>query len=479
MKLLAMDLGASSGRAMQGDLRGEALSLSEVHRFTNEPIEKDGHKHWDLDRLHRELLTALNHADPDVESVGIDTWGVDYGYVGPDGEVIGLPFAYRDERTVPRVDAVHERIPFDRLYAITGIQFMRINTVYQVADDAANRPDVLDAAERLLMMPELLSYLLTGEYAAEYSIASTSALLDARARAWSDEVLDAVGVPRRLFCGVSPPGAFRAELRPELGRRAALICPGCHDTASAVAACPLQGPDAMYISSGTWSLVGMELPEPILTDAARNANFTNEGGVAGTVRFLKNVMGLWIIQACRRRWAEAGTELGFGDICDRAEAAPPFAALIDPNAERFLAPQDMVAEVGAECERTGQPAPEGVGSTARCVFESLALAYRECLETLRELTGRRIDRIHVVGGGVQNALLCQMTANACGVPVSAGPVEATAVGNLLVQALALGAVADLPAARAIVRRTFPVEEYSPEDPAAWAAARERYRALDE
>ena len=284
-------------------------------------------------------------------------------------------------------------------------------------------------------------------------------------------------MPRRLFTDVSQPGEFRAELRPELGRRAVLICPGCHDTASAVAACPMEGAGAMYISSGTWSLAGMELDEPILTDKAREFNFTNEGGVGNTVRFLKNVMGLWLIQECRRIWAEGGSELSFGEICDEAEKAAPFAALVDANAERFLAPKDMPAELRAECERTGQPVPEGVGPTARCVFESLAMAYRDCLDQLRELTGEKIDRIHIVGGGVQNKLLCQMTADACGVPVYGGPVEATAVGNLLVQAISLGAVSDLAAARGIVRANFPLDEYVPQEQADWAAARARYRAL--
>jgi len=477
MKLLAIDIGASSGRGILGELDNGRLTLSEVHRFENHPVEVDGHKHWDIDGLRGELLTALKHADPDIESVGIDTWGVDYGYVSKDGEVIGLPFAYRDDRTIPMVDEVHGRIPFERLYEITGIQFMRLNTIYQMADDVKNRPGVVADADRVLMMPELLSFLLTGKHAAEYSIASTSALLDARERTWSDEVLEAVGMPRSLFTDISPPGGFSAGLLPETGRTATVICPGCHDTASAVAATPLAGDGAMYISSGTWSLAGMELAEPILTPEARTANFTNEGGVAGTIRFLKNVMGLWIIQECQRLWSEAGNGLGFGDICDAADTAPPFVALVNANAERFLAPKDMLAEIRAECERTGQPAPQGVGPTARCVFESLAMAYRECLEQLRRLTGQSIDRIHIVGGGVQNKLLCQMTADACAVPVLAGPVEATAIGNLLVQAIALGAVSDLAAARHIVRTTFPLDEYTPQDQAAWARAWKRYQDL--
>ncbi|MFO7898794.1 MAG: rhamnulokinase family protein [Planctomycetota bacterium] len=481
MKLLAIDVGASSGRAMLGDLHDGTLTLTDLHRFDNAPVEKDGHKHWGVTELGSQVYIALTKAGADVRSVGIDTWGVDYGYLGKVGQLVALPFAYRDERTQGVPERVHRTVPFERIYEITGIQYMPINTIYQMADDAASRPEVLRRADRMLMMPELLSHLLTGEYAAEYSIASTSALVDARARTWSDELIAELGLPRRLFGDLSRPGEFRAPVQPEVRRqtrcRADVILPGCHDTASAVAATPLPDSGAMYISSGTWSLAGMELEAPLINERARENNFTNEGGVAGTIRLLKNVMGLWLVQELRRLWAEDGDRLSFAEICDRAEQATPFAALIDPNRERFLAPDDMRAEIRDECARTGQPAPDGVGPLARTVFESLALAYRECLDQLRELTGEEIDRVHVVGGGVQNELLCQMTANACGVPVYAGPVEATAIGNLLVQAIALGELADLAAARQIVRTAFPPREYAPQETDAWLAARERYTAL--
>ncbi len=476
MKLLAIDLGASSGRAILGELNGKKLSLTEVHRFANEMIERGGHKHWDVHRLRREMLTALRKTGPGVESVGIDTWGVDYGYV-KGGEVIGLPFAYRDGRTQAVIGAVHDRFGgHEGLYRINGLQFLPFNTIYQMAEDAASRPEVF-AADRMLMMPELLGFFLTGKFAAEYSIASTSGLLDARTRTWSDELRDALRLPRRLFSPVSQPGGFRADLLPETGLRAKLILPGCHDTASAVAATPMTGDDAMYISSGTWSLAGVELDEPVLTDAARRVNFTNEGGVGGKIRFLKNVMGLWLVQELQRLWAAEGRRLGFGEICAEAEKAPPFRSLINPNLPRFLAPKDMRAEIQEECRRTGQPVPEGVGPLARCVFEGLALAYRECLDQVQALTGRTIRRVHIVGGGVQNRLLCRMTADACGVPVAAGPVEATALGNLLVQAIALGAVGDIEAARGIVRSAFPLDEYTPGDRSEWESALARWRAL--
>jgi rhamnulokinase len=481
MKLLAIDIGASSGRGIVGELNGEKLTLSEVHRFENHPVDIDGHKHWDLARLRGELLACLSQA-PDAVSVGIDTWGVDYGYIGPDGEPIGTPFAYRDDRTIPMVDAVHGRIPFKRLYEITGIQFMRLNTIYQLADDVAHRSDLLERAERMLFMPDLLSYLLTGSPVTEYSIASTSELLDCRARDWSSEILEVLGYPRSLLGEVTPPGAHRAALRPDVaaqtGCHATVISPGGHDTASAVVAAPLAGDDAMYISSGTWSLAGMELDEPILTPEAREANFTNEGGVGGRIRFLKNVMGLWLIQELQRLWAAEENALTFAEICEEAEKAPAFVSLFDANHESLLAPEDMRSAIQALCRTTGEPVPEGVGPLARSVFESLALAYRQCLEQIQRLTGRVVDRIHVVGGGVQNKLLCRMTADACGVPVYGGPVEATAIGNLLVQAIALDAVPDIASARQIVRANFPLEEYAPQDQAAWGRAWERLKAVN-
>ena len=481
MKLLAIDCGASSGRGILGELAGDKLSLKEVHRFKNEMLDKDGRKHWDIGRLHKETLAALQKAGPEAESVGIDTWGVDYGYVDKAGHVMGLPFAYRDARTGPMVDYVHSVVGQDKLYGINGLQVMPFNTIYQMADDVKSRPETMREAERMQFIPDLLGYLLTGQFTAEYSIASTSGLIDARTRKWSDELLDRLKIPRHLFTEISQPGGFQAALRPEVakqtGSKAVLTLAAGHDTASAVAATPLESKNAMYISSGTWSLVGMELDQPVLDRRAQEATFTNEGGVNNTIRFLKNVMGLWLIQELQRIWAGRGTELGFGEICDEAKKAPAFAAVVDPNKQRFFAPKDMQQEFEEECRRTGQPVPKGVGPLARCVFESLALAYRQCRETLERVTGRKIDRVHVVGGGVQNTLLCQMTADACGVPVHAGPVEATAIGNILVQAIGRGAVKDLAHARRIVKAAFPLDTYAPQDQSAWAKAWERYQKL--
>ena len=483
MKLLAIDLGASSGRAILGDLSGDRMSLKEVHRFKNEMVEKDGHKYWDIERLRGELLTSLKNAGREAESVGIDTWGVDYAYIGKDGSVMGMPFAYRDDRTLPMVDAVHDRIGKKKLYGINGLQVMTFNTIYQMAEDVKSRPEVMAEADRMQFMPDLLGYLLTGEYTAEYSIASTSGLIDARTRKWSCELTDALGMPRRLFGEISPPGGFSAPLRKDVakatGSHAKLTLAAGHDTASAVAATPMEGPGAMYISSGTWSLAGVELDQPVLTDLAQEYSFTNEGGVDNKIRFLKNVMGLWLIQELQRVWAKEGNKLGFGEICDEAKKAPAFASLVNPNLQRFFAPQDMRHEIEEECKRTGEPVPKGVGPLARCVFESLAMAYRLCLERIQELTGTKIGRIHIVGGGVQNKLLCQMAADACGMPVHAGPVEATAIGNLLVQAVAHGALADIGQGRRMIRSAFPLEEYRPEGQSGWHKAWERYRNLPE
>jgi rhamnulokinase len=483
MKLLAIDIGASSGRAILGELGDGSLAMTEVHRFENRMVERGEHKHWDAGELHGHVLASLEKADPAVESVGIDTWGVDYGYLDAGGDLLADPFAYRDERTLAVVDDVHERVGGrERLYGINGLQYLSFNTIYQIAEDAASRPELVERAARVQMMPELLSQQLTGACAAEYSIASTSGLIDATTRTWSDDLLRTLGIPRELFTDpVSRPGEAHAPLRAEIASKtdcqAEVILPGCHDTASAVAACPISGENAMYISSGTWSLAGVELDEPVLTPEAMAANFTNEGGVEGTIRFLKNVMGLWLVQELRRGWAEAGAELEFGAICDRAAEAPAFASLFDPNQQRFLAPKDMLAEVRAECGRTGQPSPDGVGAVARAVFESLAMAYRQCIEQIQDLTGRTVACVNIVGGGVQNRLLCQMTADACGVPVVAGPVEATAIGNLLVQAIARGAVSDIAAARQLVRDTAELVTYEPQSRDEWEAAWERWKGL--
>ncbi len=481
MKLLAIDIGASGGRAVLGDFSTPQLRLSEVYRFPNSFVEVRGHKHWDILRLLRETKECLRRAGPDVVSMGIDTWGVDYGYVGADGDLMGLPFAYRDARTANAIERVHEKIPVSKLYSITGIQHLPFNTIYQIADDVAARPWLVERSHKLLMMPELLSYLLTGECVAEYTNASTTALLDASKRCWSDEVLETIGFPGDRLARIVQPGEVQVplarEIAQETGSQTRLVYPACHDTGSAVAAVPAQGEDWVYISSGTWSLMGMELPTPILTEEASAHNFTNEGGVAGTIRFLSNVMGLWIIQELRRGWVREDRDLGFSIICGKAEAAPAFGSLINPDHPSFMAPDDMGEAIANFCQHTGQPVPEGVGPLARCVFESLALAYARVLGQLRDVTGRTVERLYVVGGGSQNALLCQMTADACQLPLSAGPAEATALGNLLMQAIVQGDLSNMLQGRRLIAFSFPPVEYFPAQAERWEETTDRFERL--
>jgi len=483
MKLLAIDLGASGGKAVLGEFSGERLAMTELRRFPNGMVDVHGHKHWPVLRLLAEVKECLRAAGPDLAGAGLDTWGVDYGYVGRDGDLLGLPFAYRDGRTAAAVERVHRSIPPGRLYAINGLQFLPFNTLYQVADDLEARPWLVERADRLLLMPDLLGFLLTRRAVAEYTMASTTGMLDARARQWSGEVLAGLGFPAERLPELAAPGTARARLTPEVARetasRAQIVFPAGHDTASAVAAVPGAGDDWAFLSSGTWFLVGAELPAPILSEAARSMNFTNEGGVAGTIRFLKNVTGLWLLEELRRGWSRAGRELDWAAIALESARAPALVSLVNPDDPGLAAPADMAGAIRDFCRRTGQPVPEGVGPLARCVFESLALACRRVLGQLAELTGRTIRRLHAVGGGSRNELLCAMLAEAAGVPVLAGPAEATAAGNLLVQAMSHGLVKDLAEGRRLVAASAPMREYLPagSGAAAWDEAAGRFERL--
>ncbi len=482
-KLLAIDIGASGGKAVLGEFSGTRLETRELRRFPNGMVDLHGHKHWPVLRLFEEVKECLRAAGPDLAGAAIDTWGVDYGYVSADGDLLGAPFAYRDGRTVAAVERVHAALPHEKLYGANGLQFMPFNTVYQVADDLASRPWLVERADRLLLMPDLLAWMLTGRAAAEYTIASTTGLLDARSRAWSTDILNAVGFPAERLPEVSEPGKLRAKLSAGVGRetgsRAEIVWPAGHDTGSAVAAVPASGDDWAFLSSGTWFLVGAEVPSPILSAEARARNFTNEGGVSGTVRFLKNVTGLWILEELRRGWSRSGQELDWTTIALESQRAPAFAALINPDDPAFAAPADMAATIRDFCRRTGQAAPEGVGAMARCVFESLALACRRTLGHLGTLSGKTIRKLHVVGGGCRNELLCAMVAGACRLPVHAGPAEATAAGNLLVQAMGLGLVKDLAEGRRLVAASTRMREHLPTqaDAGAWDEAAGRFERL--
>ncbi len=451
----AVDLGAASGRVMVGRLAGDRLDLTEVHRFPNTPVALPDGLHWDIVGLYREVLTGLGRAGG-VVSAGIDSWAVDYGLLDGAGALLGLPYHYRDSRT----GAVR---PVDD-YATTGIQHLPFNTVYQLLAEPADR---LGAARRLLMIPDLLGYWLTGQTGAERTNASTTALYDAVGKDWAWPLIDRLGLPRGLFPPLRDPGTC-------LGRVPALDLPlvavASHDTASAVVAVPAAGPDFAYVSCGTWSLVGVELDAPVLTEASRRANFTNEAGVDGTVRYLRNVMGLWLLQECQRAWGDPDT----GALLAAAAAAPPFSALVDPDDPGFLPPGDMPARIEAYCRRTDQKPPADRAALVRTIMESLALGHRAAIRDAARLADRSVNVVHLVGGGARNPLLCQLTADATGLPVLAGPVEATALGNVLVQARADGGPADLPAMRALVAAGHPVVRYEPQgDPAAWdrAAAR--------
>ena len=443
----AVDLGASSGRVMVGSFGPGELTLTEARRFPNEPVRAGGTLYWDILSLYRGVLAGLAAAGP-VASIGIDSWAVDYGFVDATGALLGNPVHYRDGRTDGVPERLAELIGDEKLYEITGLQRLPFNTIYQLA--AARGTPQYEAASRLLLIPDLLAYWLTGEMGAEYTNASTTELLDVRTGDWSPALIGELGLRPSLFPPVRQPGAVIGD-----HRGTPVIAVGSHDTASAVVGVPAAGEHFAYISCGTWSLVGLELPGPVLTAESRAANFTNEGGVDGTIRFLRNVMGLWPLQECMREW-------GSPDISALLAAASrekPFAAVVDLDDPVFLPPGGMAQRLA---EAAGLPADASPAVLTRCIVDSLALAHRRAVQQAQELSGRHVDAVHIVGGGARNELLCQLTADACGLPVLAGPVEATALGNLLIQARAAGVLdGDLAALRSVLRETQQVVRYEP------------------
>lgn len=485
------DLGASSGRLLLGRFDGERLEVEEIHRFENEPVQIAATLYWDFPRLYLEILHGLRRAfslcagrgDSPPRSLGIVTWGVDFGLLDRNGALLSLPVHYRDRRVEGMDREVHARVSPERLYAITGLQHLPFNTLFQVMALRRRAPWTLDSAAALLFIPDLLHFCLTGERLTEYTIASTSQLLDVRARVWSEELLEALEFPREVFQPLLAPGTRLGPLRPEAREQAGgaleVIAAATHDTASAVAAAPAAASPFAFLSSGTWSLLGAELPEPDLSASARAANFTNEGGAGGAIRFLKNIMGLWPLQELRREWEREGRALSWEALAREAGAAPPPGSWVDPDDPRFLAPGPMAARVRAALAETGQPAPESGGVMARLLLESLALKCAQVFERLETVTARRFEALHIVGGGVRNALLCQWTADALGRPVLAGPEEATALGNLLIQLLAAGKIASLAEGRALIARSFPPVVYEPraQEGARWREARERFDRL--
>jgi rhamnulokinase len=476
----AVDVGASSGRVMVGRVTSEELRLEEVSRFANGPVRVGATLHWDVLAIYRGVLDGLRAAGRKagrVDGVGIDTWAVDYGLLDATGALLGNPVHYRDARTNGVLEKVLADVPAEELYAVTGIQFLPFNTVYQLVA-AAGTPQ-LAAAQRLLLVPDLLAHWLTGAEVAELTNASTTQLLDVARRDWSAELLARLGIERRLFPSVVEPGQRVGELQPQVLEETGLPGPvpvvavGSHDTASAVVGVPAASDRFAYISCGTWSLVGVELPEPVLSEASRRANFTNELGVDGTVRYLRNVMGLWLVQESLRAWGASSEDLP--RLLAEAANVEPFAAVVDPDDPRFLPPGDIPRRIRDLCRETGQRPPETPAEVLRCIVDSLALAHRRAVREAQQLSGHEVDVVHVVGGGARNAVLCQLTADACGLPVVAGPVEATALGNVLVQARALGVLsgglADL---RTLLTRTQDLVTYSPRGSTAdWDAAERR------
>ncbi|WP_022917099.1 rhamnulokinase [Ruania albidiflava] len=464
----AVDLGATSGRVIRAEVRAGGVDLQEVHRFANEPIEDGGTLRWQVIALWQEVLVGLRAAGADgvLDGIGIDSWAVDYGLLDSAGRLLADPVAYRDERTADVIEQVHTRISPEDLYAISGMQHLPFNTIYQLA--AEQRGPLWDRAARALLLPDLLGYWLTGVQVSELTNASTTALLDQRSRTWSSQLLSAVGVPGDLLAPVVEPGTLLGHLTEEVQTSTGLgsvpvYTVGSHDTASAVLSVPAEREDFAYISSGTWSLVGVELTEPVLTEDSRTANFTNELGVDGTVRYLRNVMGLWVLSECQRTWADQGHPVELAELLAEAEALPARRTLLDVDHADFLPPGDMPARLRAHARAARQPEPTSPAEHARCIIDSLALAYRRAIDDAARLSGRQVAVVHVVGGGSQNSLLCQATADATGLPVLAGPVEGTALGNALVQARAAGVLSgDRTALRAVAARTADVRTYQPD-----------------
>jgi rhamnulokinase len=486
---LAVDLGAESGRVVAGLFDGTRVRLEEIHRFPNGAVHVAGTLRWDVLRLWSEIQAGLGKAaqsfGKDAHSVGVDTWGVDYVLLARGGEMLGQPYHYRDPRTAGVMDSIFSRVPRKEIFAATGLQFMPINTLYQLIAMQQTNPVLLAQAERFLMMADLFHWLLCGSQVVEFTNATTSQCLDATTGTWAWDLLRKFDLPTGMFPDVVAPGTKLGKLRGDVAERCRLsrldvVAPATHDTGSAVAAAPTEKTGTAnwaYISSGTWSLMGLELPQAILTPRALALNVTNEGGIDGTWRLLKNIMGLWLVQECRRSFERQGRVLTYAELTHLAAEAKPFRALVDPDAAEFLAPADMPAEMGRWCTARGKTAPASEGEFVRTALESLALKYRMVLGWLEELAGAKVEVIHVVGGGSQNELLNQFAANACGLPVVAGPVEATALGNVLVQARASGALSTLAEMRSVVRASSALKHYEPRERAAWSEAYGRFCEL--
>lgn len=472
---LAFDIGASGGRAIIGNLEDDVISLKEVHRFDNGMTILNDHYHWDIFRIFEEVKKGLknsNMQNQEISSIGIDTWGVDYGLLDEAGHILELPYAYRDHRTDTAMDEVFRLIPEERLYNLTGIQFLQFNTIFQLYSAIRDRLPIMGIAKDLLFIPDLLNYLLTGVKLSEFSFATTSQLYNPIKEKWDTEVFNAIGADIELMQDIVNPGTVIGKLGSGAGRETGLtdvdvIAVASHDTASAIAAIPAENDNFAYISSGTWSLMGIESQTPVISPASLEYNFTNEGGVEKTFRVLKNIMGLWLLQECKRIWSHSGRDYSYSELINMAKSSSPFKTVIDPDHGSLLNPANMPEAMSKLAAKTDEKAMENPAEFLRCIFESLACKYRKVLDELKQISDKDIERIHIIGGGSQNELLCQFTANSTGLPVIAGPVEGTALGNIMVQAMAGGKVESLAQIRGIVKNSFDLREYTPENTGEW------------
>jgi rhamnulokinase len=482
---LALDIGADSGRAVLGCLDKRRLKIKELNRFANGMVFILGHWHWNIYRIFEEVKKGIkvcaSEGGARPQSIAFDTWGVDFALLGRDGSLLGLPYAYRDPRTEGAMEEFSKKVPRHRVYELTGIQFLQFNSLFQLFSMKRDNSPLLDAASDLLFMPDIFNYLFTREKKTEFTYATTSQLYNPRKKDWSDELFAALEISKSIMQKIVLPGTIIGRLDKSISKESGIgdipvIAVASHDTGSAVGAVPAEGKDWAYISSGTWSLMGVETKEPVINDQALELNFTNEGGIGGTFRFLKNITGFWLLQECRRAWAKE-TLISYDELTDMAASAPPFGPLVEPDWTGFLNPADMPEAIRQFCLNTKQKIPNSPGEFVRCILESLALKYRHTLDQLRKVYPHPIRRVHVIGGGAKNRLLNQFTANATGLPVIAGPVEATAIGNIMVQALALGYFSSHSAMRKVIGQSFKLERYNPQQSKEWDLAYERFKEL--
>lgn len=483
-RILVFDFGASSARAMLCSYDNGALSLEEIHRFPNNPVTENGHLRWDIDELWEQMKIGISFGvfNGGFDAISIDTWGVDFGLLDKNGELLEKPVHYRDERTNGMPEEVYKKIPAEELFMQSGIQPMNINTVFQLYYLAHHDKNVLFRAEKMLMMPDLFAYLLTGETKSEFTEATTSQLIDQKAKGWNIKLIEALEIPKRIFCPIVQPGEVYGTLRPELCEEFRIepvpVFACCsHDTASAVMAVPAVDEDFAFLSCGTWTLFGTELRHPVVTKEAMDMELTNEGGYGGTTTLLKNIMGLWLIQETRRYYQKQGEDYSFADLERMALEAQPFQSFIDPNDPLFAAPENMPLKIQEFCRRTSQPVPETAGKIMRCIYQSLACEFALTFEKIGKLTGKKYSCIHMIGGGTKDKLLCRLTAEAAGMPAVAGPVEATALGNGISSLIALGEIESLAAARNVIINSGLTVTYEPTEHENWLPALEKYRGI--